>query len=105
MALGAGIRGIAIASVFEELAANSLMYGYRDNRKKHLEYRLVITGDRLILRFRDNDCAFDLTEMYKLLDLDDPVSGIGLRLVYAAAEDVAYSHVFDLNNVCIRIRH
>lgn len=89
----------------EELAANSLMHGYRDNRKKYLEYRLVITGDRLILRLRDNGCAFDLTEKYKLLDPDDPVSGIGLRLVYAAAEDVAYSHVFDLNNVCIRIRH
>ena len=89
----------------EELASNSLIHGYRDNREKYLEYRLVITGERLILRLRDNGCAFDLTEKYKLLDPDDPISGIGLRLIYAAAEEVSYSHVFDLNNVCIRIRH
>lgn len=24
-------------------------------------------------------------------------------LVFAAAEDVGYSHVFDMNNVCIRV--
>ncbi len=89
----------------EELATNSLIHGYPDGREKYLEYRLVITGERLILRLRDNGRAFDLTEKYKLLDPNDPVSGIGLRLIYAAAEDVTYSHVFDLNNVCIRICH
>lgn len=46
---------------------------------------------------------FDLTERYKLLNPDDPVSGLGLRIVFAAAENVNYSHAFDMNNVCIRV--
>ena len=57
----------------------------------------------MILRLRDNGRPFDLTERYKMLNPDDPVSGLGLRLVFAAAEDVGYSHVFDMNNVFIRV--
>lgn len=87
----------------EELASNSLLHGYKDGREKYLEFRFIITGRWMILRLRDNGRPFDLTERYKLLNPDDPVSGLGLRLVFAAAEDVGYSHVFDMNNVCIRV--
>lgn len=87
----------------EELAANSLLHGFKDDRKKYIEYRFLIIGRWLILRLRDNGRPFDLTERYKLLDPDDPLSGLGLRIVFAAAENVNYSHAFDLNNVCIRI--
>lgn len=87
----------------EELAANSLLHGFKDDREKYVEYRFIIIGRWLILRLRDNGRHFDLTERYKLLDPDDPVSGMGLRIVFAAAENVNYSHAFDLNNVCIRV--
>ena len=87
----------------EELAGNSILHGFKDDRKKYVEYRFIIIGRWLILRLRDNGRPFDLTERYKLLDPDDPVSGLGLRIVFAAAENVNYSHAFDLNNVCIRV--
>ena len=87
----------------EELAANSLQHGFKDDREKYVEYRFIIIGRWLILRLRDNGRPFDLTERYKLLNPDDPVSGLGLRIVFAAAENVNYSHAFDLNNVCIRL--
>ena len=87
----------------EELAANSLLHGFKDDREKYVEYRFIIIGRWLILRLRDNGRPFDLTERYKLLNPDDPVSGLGLRIVFAAAENVNYSHAFDLNNVCIRV--
>ena len=87
----------------EELAANSLMQGFKDERDKYVEYRFSIIGRWLILRLRDNGHPFDLTERYKLLNPDDPVSGMGLRIVFAAAENVNYSHAFDMNNVCIRV--
>jgi two-component sensor histidine kinase len=87
----------------EELAANSLLHGFKDDRKKYVEYRFLIIGRWLILRLRDNGRPFDLTERYKLLNPDDAVSGLGLRIVFAAAENVNYSHAFDLNNVCIRV--
>lgn len=87
----------------EELAANTIQHGYKDNREMYLEFRFVITGRWMILRLRDNGRTFDLTERYSMLDPDDPFSGIGLRLVFAAAEDVGYSRIFDMNNVCIRV--
>ncbi len=87
----------------EELAGNSLLHGFKDDREKYVEYRILIIGRWLILRLRDNGRPFNLTERYKLLNPDDPVSGLGLRIVFAAAENVNYSHAFDLNNVCIRV--
>lgn len=87
----------------EELASNSLMYGFEEGKKKYMEYRFIIIGRWLILRLRDNGRPFDLTERYKLLDPEDMASGIGLKIVFAAAEDVNYSHAFDMNNICIRI--
>ena len=92
-----------IGLCLEELAANSLQHGYKDDRDKYVEYRFIIIGRWLILRLRDNGRRFDLIERYKLLNPDDPVSGLGLRIVFAAAENVNYSHAFDLNNVCIRV--
>ena len=87
----------------EELASNSLLHGFKDDRAKYIEYRFLIIGRWLILRLRDNGRPFDLTERYKMLNPDDPVSGLGLRIVFASAENVNYSHAFDLNNVCIRV--
>ena len=98
-----GRQAYNIGLCLEELAANSLLHGFRDDREKYVEYRFIIIGRWLILRLRDNGRPFDLTERYKLLDPDDPASGMGLRIVFAAAENVNYSHAFDLNNVCIRV--
>ena len=92
-----------IGLCLEELAANSLLHGFKDDRDKYIEYRFLIIGRWLILRLRDNGRPFDLTERYKLLNPNDPLSGLGLRIVFAAAENVNYSHAFDLNNVCIRV--
>ena len=98
-----GRQAFNVGLCLEELAANSLMQGFRDDRDKYVEYRFSIIGRWLILRLRDNGHPFDLTERYKLLNPDDPVSGMGLRIVFAAAENVNYSHAFDMNNVCIRV--
>ena len=92
-----------IGLCLEELAANSLLHGFKDDREKYIEYRFIIVGRWLILRLRDHGRPFDLTERYKMLNPDDPVAGLGLRIVFAAAENVNYSHAFDINNVCIRI--
>lgn len=92
-----------IGLCLEELAANTLEHGYKDDREKHLEFRFIITGRWMILRLRDNGREFDLTERYSMLDPEERISGLGLKLVFAAAEDVGYSHVFDMNNVCIRV--
>jgi len=69
---------------------------------KFSELRLVISPESLILRLRDDCRRFDLIERYKLIDPEEPASNIGLRIVFAKADEVNYSSSLDLNNICIR---
>ena len=92
-----------IGLCLEELATNALKHGFKYMRSGDLEYRFVIAPQALILRVRDNGRPFDLIERYKLLNPEDPASLLGLRVIFAAAEEVSASHTFGLNNVCIRI--
>jgi Na+-driven multidrug efflux pump/anti-sigma regulatory factor (Ser/Thr protein kinase) len=101
---GAGtVQAQHIALCIEELAVNSIEHGFTDGKNHHLEMRMIIGQEELILRLRDDCRRFDLTERYKMINPDDPASGIGLRIVFASADDVSYSSALDLNNVCIRI--
>ncbi|MBQ7064303.1 MAG: ATP-binding protein [Firmicutes bacterium] len=88
----------------EELASNSLLHGFTDGKKHHLDIRLVIEKSELILRVRDDCRKFDLTEQFKLMNPDDPTKNIGLRLIYANADEVSYSNAIRLNNICIRMK-
>ena len=93
-----------VALMVEELATNTLQHGFEDRRDGHLELKFMITGSMLMIRLRDNGKPFDLTEQYKMLDPDVPDRNIGLRLVFAAADEVSYNSTMDLNNVYVRVR-
>ena len=96
----------------EELGTNSIQHGFRSakasafsgDKEGYLDYRFIITDHWLILRLRDNGRPYDLTEQYRLLNPEDSMAHLGLRLVYASADQVTYSHTFNLNNVCIRTK-
>ena len=90
-----------IALCTEELAVNSIEHGFNDGKKHNLELRVVIGEGRLILRLRDDGRRFDLVERYKMINPDDPTKNIGLRIVFAKADEVKYSSALSLNNVCV----
>ena len=96
-------RAFYVALTVEELAMNSLTHGFDDGKNHHLELRAIITGEQLILRLRDDGRPFDLTERYKMMNPDDPSRNIGLRIIFAAADEVTYHSSLSLNNVCIKI--
>lgn len=58
----------------------------------------------LILRLRDDCRRFDLVERYRMMNPDDPTKNVGLRIVFASADDVSYSSALDMNNVCVKTR-
>lgn len=91
-----------IALCSEELAVNSIEHGFNDGKKHHLELRAVIADGCLLLRLRDDGRRFDLVDRYKMINPDDPTKNIGLRIVFASAEDVSYSSAFNMNNVCVK---
>ena len=54
-------------------------------------------------RFPDGGGPFDLTERYKMISPEDPTRNIGLRIIFASADEVTYNSSLNLNNVCIRV--
>ena len=96
-------QAFLISLTTEELAMNSLEHGFDDHKEHHLELRFLITKDKLILRTRDDGRPFDLTQRYKMINPDDPTKNIGLRIIFASADEVHYNSSLSLNNVCVRI--
>ncbi|MBR3126979.1 MAG: ATP-binding protein [Solobacterium sp.] len=88
----------------EELAVNSIEHGFNDGRKHHLEVRTAVSDEWLILRLRDDCRRFNLKERYEMLNPKDVESHIGLRLIFASADEISYSSAMYMNNVCIKIR-
>lgn len=97
-----GRTAVHAALCAQELADNSLIHGFQDEQEHHLEVRLALCSDDLILRVRDDGRPFDLTERYKMIHPEDPLKNIGLRMIFASADEVSYSAALHLNNVCIR---
>ncbi len=92
-----------VALTAEELAMNSLLHGFDDQKPHHLELCLIITEEKLLLRLRDDGQPFNLTERWKIVNPADPGKNIGLRIIFAGADEVSYNSSMNLNNVCIRI--
>ena len=89
-----------IALCIEEMAANTIQYGFAKDGKHHdLSVRLLQKEEDLVIRFRDDCGAFDPVN-YIPKDGED---GLGIRLIRAFARDVRYTYALNLNNLCIRI--
>ena len=93
-----------IALCTEELATNSIEHGFKDSKKHHVALRAVIDEGMLYLRLRDDCRRFDLVERYKMINPDDPTKNIGLRIVFAKADEVNYSSTLNMNNVCVKYK-
>ena len=88
----------------EEMAGNVIEHGFtKDRRKDHtIDIRVVHKNDDIILRIKDDCVPFDPAERSKILDPDDITKNIGIRMVYAIADDIRYQNILGLNVLTIR---
>ncbi len=95
-----------IALCAEELAINNIEHGFNDGKPHVLKLRAAVSEGMLTLRLRDDCRQFNLVERYRMVKQkeDDPAKNIGLRIIFASADDVSYSSALNLNNVCVKIR-
>ena len=102
---GLNARRSALAGLaMEEMAGNVVSHGFhKDNKKHSVDIRIVYKNSGLLFRMRDDCRPFDPGERKKLTDPSDPVSNIGIRLVYQTVEDVEYQSILGLNVLTIRI--
>ncbi len=103
----------------EEMAGNVVSHGFVMDKKDHtVDVRIVRREDSVILRIRDDCIAFNPAERLKVMapavtvdgsaadDIDSYgalADNIGIRMVYAMAQDVSYQSILGLNVLTIRI--
>lgn len=90
-----------VSLFLEEMLRNIIEYGYKDNREKCIDIRVIHTENRQVIRIRDNGVPFDPLEWYKRNNPEDPASGFGIRMVMALAKDVRYVPTMELNNLML----
>ncbi|MCR5775262.1 MAG: ATP-binding protein [Lachnospiraceae bacterium] len=96
----ANFAGLAL----EEMAGNVVRHGLSADNKKHsIDLRLIAKDDDVILRIRDDCSEFDPVERAGILDNDDKVKNIGIRLINGISKDVSYQNLLGLNVLTIRV--
>ena len=97
-------RAYLAGLAMEEMAGNVVGHGFHKDKKKHsVDIRVVYKDSGLLLRIRDDCRPFDPGERKKLTNPSDPVSNIGIRLVFQIAKEVEYQFILGLNVLTITI--
>lgn len=103
---GLSFRTSNIAALcVEELACNTLQWGYASMVNSGMDVRAVYRNSEVILRFRDGGRPFNPEQYVRQFQSSsqDPSKNIGLRIVSGAASDMRYIPLVDHNIVLLRI--
>ena len=80
-------------------------YGFPQNHSSHpiIDLRVVITGNKFVIRMRDNCPQYDVTKQIAAVNADDadPTQNVGIRIVSKLASDINYMHAFETNSLII----
>lgn len=97
-------RAYYAALCLEELAGNVVEHGFRKDNKKHsCDVRVMIDGNDVLLRIRDDCPYFNLKERYEAMNQEDLAANVGIRLVYGIAKSVDYVNLLNTNTLIIRV--
>ena len=90
-----------VSLAVEEMAGNVVTHGFKPGERKSFDVRVLIKGDRLILRVGDDGPRFHPFEHLAAQDPADMGSNIGIRMVKAMSTSVDYRYSIGLNNTII----
>ena len=97
-------RNAVMTSLYvEEMAGNTIKYGYPKKRKGTVDLRVICRDDSIMVRVRHDGKTFDPFEWMQKNESDDPASGTGIRIMLAVAKDVSYIQSMKLNNLMLWI--
>ena len=104
MASGIDARRSMFAGVcIEEMAGNIVDYGFDDGKDHFVDVRVIVKGEQVIIRLRDDCRPFDPKKQVELYNPEDPAAHIGIRLVRKIATTFDYVNVLKLNNLIVKI--
>ena len=89
-------RANRIALCIEEMAGNVVEHAFTDNKEHFMDIRIVLKGQDLIFRMRDNGTRFNpLTA--------DTEGHFGLKIIRATAKSIDYCYSVKLNNLTVTV--
>ncbi len=96
-------RSMFAGICIEEMAGNIVDYGFGDGKKHFVDVRVIVDGEQVIIRLRDDCRPFDPKKQVELYNSEDPTAHIGIRLCRKIATEFNYINVLKLNNLIIKI--
>ena len=88
-----------IALCIEEMAANVIQYGFKDEKQHHLSILVLSKPEFWVLRFRDDCRAFNPVRYVPQAE----EKTLGIRIVMSLAEDAHYTYSMNLNNLTLKL--
>ena len=98
-------RALYAGLALEELAGNVVQHGFTKDRKKEhtVDLRVIYKEEDIILRIRDDCMPFNPEDISRLLEPEDPLHNVGIRLIYSIAKDIRYQYLLGLNVLTVKI--
>ena len=98
-----GKRSLRAAICIEEMARNIVEHGFADGKKHSVDIRVIIQGDEVTIRLRDDCRPFNPKKWHEIHNPENKIDNIGIRMVFAIARDVKYISILKLNCLIIKI--
>ncbi|MBR6888370.1 MAG: ATP-binding protein [Selenomonadaceae bacterium] len=96
-------RSMFAGICIEEMAGNIVDYGFDDGKKHFVDVRVIVKGEQVIIRLRDDCRPFDPRKWAEIHNPEDPAAHIGIRLVKKISTEFDYVNVLKLNNLIVKI--
>ena len=92
------------AICFEEMATNTIKYGFPMNKQKVpiIDLRVIISGGKLIIKMQDNCPKYDVgARIAKLTNpnQDEIISNLGTYVTQKLADEIRYVYSFETNTI------
>lgn len=99
---GDGEKVDKLALCIEEMAGNIVQHGFKDKKEHFMDIRVIITGDNIIFRIRDDGVSFNPLQ-YADKEKESSSGTLGIRVIQKIAQNMEYSNTIGLNNLTITL--
>ncbi len=96
-------RAVVLSLAVEELAKNVVMYGFNGKHKYHLDVRVAVKNDNMMLRLRDDCKKFSPVDYMNQFAGHREDKGYGITMISSLASDMKYVNTLGMNIVHITV--
>ena len=87
----------------EEMVAIIAEKGFGNNRKYNIDIKVFITDGQIDIRLRDNFMYFDTAKRMEIMNSEDGISNIGIRIINSISHDTEYYSTLNVNYLVMHI--